>query len=137
MLETNVKREYLKEITEILSSERSLKEKRELLLQYHESDIAEVLDELNEEERKEFYSILDVRPLRCRITDYQYICRFRKSGCVMSINKLIRGSVISYSIMSNPTPLILSLKAAMLMTNSCMISRIIHNPNAIAAIIHC
>ena len=63
MLETNVKREYLKEITEILSSERSLKEKRELLLQYHESDIAEVLDELNEEERKEFYSILDAESL--------------------------------------------------------------------------
>ena len=63
MLETNVKREYLKEITEILSSERTLKEKRELLLQYHESDIAEVLDELNEEERKEFYSILDAESL--------------------------------------------------------------------------
>ena len=63
MLETNVKREYLKEITEILSSERTLKEKRELLLQYHESDIAEVLDELNEEERKEFYSILDTESL--------------------------------------------------------------------------
>lgn len=58
MLETNVKREYLKEITEILSSERSLKEKRELLLQYHESDIAEVLDELEEEAREEVISLI-------------------------------------------------------------------------------
>ncbi len=63
MLETNVKREYLKEITEILSSERSLEEKRELLFQYHESDIAEVLDDLEEDERKELYSILDTESL--------------------------------------------------------------------------
>ncbi len=63
MLETNVKREYLKEITKILSSERSLEEKRELLLQYHESDIAEVLDDLEEDKRRELYNILDTESL--------------------------------------------------------------------------
>ena len=58
-----LKRDYLIEITEILSSERSLEEKRELLLQYHESDIADVLDDLEEDKRKELYNILDTESL--------------------------------------------------------------------------
>ena len=58
-----LKRDYLIEITEILSSEHSLEEKRELLLQYHESDIADVLDDLEEDKRKELYNILDTESL--------------------------------------------------------------------------
>lgn len=58
-----LKRDYLKEIAEILSSEHTLEEKRGLLLQYHESDIAEVLDALDEESRKELYNILDTESL--------------------------------------------------------------------------
>ncbi len=67
MIETNdkelLKREYLKEITDILASEKTDKEKKELLLQYHESDIADVLDSLNEESRKELCAILDTEVL--------------------------------------------------------------------------
>ena len=58
-----LKRDYLIEITEILSSEHSLEEKRELLLQYHERDIADVLDDLEEDKRKELYNILDTESL--------------------------------------------------------------------------
>lgn len=58
-----LKRDYLKEITNILSSEKSQAKKKELLLQYHQSDIAEVLDVLTEEKRKELYAILGVESL--------------------------------------------------------------------------
>ncbi len=58
-----LKRDYLKEITNILSSEKSPAKKKELLLQYHQSDIAEVLDILTEEKRKELYDILGVESL--------------------------------------------------------------------------
>lgn len=67
MMDTNnkelLKRDYLKEITKVLTSERTNQEKKELLLQYHESDIAEVLDALDEEARKELYAILDTEAL--------------------------------------------------------------------------
>lgn len=67
MMDTNdkevLKRDYLKEIADILSSKKSNLEKKELLLQYHESDIAEVLDALEEDKRKALYAILDTESL--------------------------------------------------------------------------
>ena len=49
---------YNLEITKILNSELSKEEKKNLLMQYHENDIAQILDELNDEERKVIYEIL-------------------------------------------------------------------------------
>ena len=49
---------YSLEIVKILDSELSKDEKKNLLLQYHESDIAEILDILSDEERKVIYEIL-------------------------------------------------------------------------------
>lgn len=53
-----ISRDYLKEIIDILTSDKSDEEKKEMLLQYHESDIADVLDELKDDERAELYKIL-------------------------------------------------------------------------------
>lgn len=53
-----MERNYQEEIKEILGSNLSEDEKREKLLQYHESDIAEVIDEMDEDERKEIFRIL-------------------------------------------------------------------------------
>ena len=50
--------EILKELEQILNSNISDAEKRETLLQYHESDIADLLEELEPEERDELYRIL-------------------------------------------------------------------------------
>lgn len=53
-----VVRNYLDEIREIFNSDKTNEEKRELLADYHESDIADILDELEEDERKKLYEIL-------------------------------------------------------------------------------
>lgn len=55
-----INRNFSEEITKILSSDKSNLQKKELLEQYHESDIAEAIDQLDEELRKEVYNILDV-----------------------------------------------------------------------------
>ena len=55
-----MKRDYLAEITEILISDISNASKKELLTQYHESDIAEVLDSLEDDKRQDLYKILDI-----------------------------------------------------------------------------
>ena len=55
-----INRNYSEEITKILSSDKSNLQKKELLEQYHESDIAEAIDQLDEELRKKVYNILDV-----------------------------------------------------------------------------
>ena len=59
----NIKRNYLTEILDILSSDKTNLEKHNLLTQYHESDIAEVLDDLNDDDRKKLYEILDTETL--------------------------------------------------------------------------
>ena len=59
----NIKRNYLAEILDILSSDKTNLEKHNLLTQYHESDIAEVLDDLNDDDRKKLYEILDTETL--------------------------------------------------------------------------
>lgn len=53
-----MERDYQTEIKEILDSELPEEEKREKLLQYHESDIADIIDEMDENERKEIFRIL-------------------------------------------------------------------------------
>lgn len=58
-----LKRDYFDDIMEILSSNKSNQEKRQLLLQYHENDIAEVLDKLENDQRIELYKILDSETL--------------------------------------------------------------------------
>lgn len=52
------KRDYLQELKDILELNISSEEKKEMLLQYHESDIADILDELEDEKRKELIDIL-------------------------------------------------------------------------------
>lgn len=56
-------RDYLSEILEIINSDKSNIQKKELLSQYHESDIADVLDQLDEEKRQDLYRILDTEVL--------------------------------------------------------------------------
>ena len=51
-------REYFDELKKILSLPLSDEEKKNRILQYHESDIADLLDELEPEEREELYRIL-------------------------------------------------------------------------------
>ena len=53
-----MERDYLQEIEEILSSSLSDKDKKEKLLQYHENDIADVLDKLEPEEQAKLHDIL-------------------------------------------------------------------------------
>ena len=50
--------DILKELEEILKSNLSDEEKKEKLLQYHESDIAELTDDMDPEERQEVFHIL-------------------------------------------------------------------------------
>jgi len=50
--------DILKELEEILKSNLSDEEKREKLLQYHESDIADLTDDMDPEERQEVFHIL-------------------------------------------------------------------------------
>ncbi len=51
-------RNYLIELLEILNSNVSKEEKKKQILQYHESDIAELLDELEDDKRDLLYEIL-------------------------------------------------------------------------------
>ena len=53
-----MERDYLHEIEEILASSMSDAEKKEQLLQYHENDIADVLDDLEPEEQQKLHRIL-------------------------------------------------------------------------------
>ena len=51
-------REYLDELLILLKSDMSDSEKKELILQYHENDIAEMLEELDKEDRIKLYALL-------------------------------------------------------------------------------
>ena len=53
-----MQRDYLDDLKSILNSEISDEEKKTKILQYHESDIADLLNELNEEETEKLYKIL-------------------------------------------------------------------------------
>ena len=53
-----MEREYLDELIAILKSDIPNDEKRKKILQYHENDIAELLEELTDEERTQLYAIL-------------------------------------------------------------------------------
>ena len=57
-MQDNQEREYLEELKNILSLPISDEEKKNKILQYHESDIADLLDELNSDERTELYRLL-------------------------------------------------------------------------------
>ncbi|MCR5350248.1 MAG: magnesium transporter [Acholeplasmatales bacterium] len=52
--------EYLEELKSILKEDISNEEKKNKILQYHESDIADLLDDLDSDERQELYKILGV-----------------------------------------------------------------------------
>lgn len=54
------KRDYLFELKSILESDLSKEAKKEQLLQYHESDIADILDELDDDKRNELIEILGI-----------------------------------------------------------------------------
>lgn len=53
-----MERDYLDDLKSILNSEISDEEKKSKILQYHESDIADLLNELNDEETEKLYKIL-------------------------------------------------------------------------------
>jgi magnesium transporter len=54
----NERVDYEKEIIELIRSDKSAAEKKDLLSDYHENDIAAVLSELDSKERKKLYMIL-------------------------------------------------------------------------------
>ncbi len=56
-------RDYRTEITDILKSKISPKALREKILDYHESDIAESLEDIEHDERKKLYAVLDAQTL--------------------------------------------------------------------------
>ena len=51
-------RNYIEELKSILASPISNEEKKDLILQYHENDIAQMFDELDEIQKEELYQIL-------------------------------------------------------------------------------
>ena len=53
-----MERNYIDELRQILDSNLSNEQKKEQLLQYHESDLADLIEELEEDERKKIYDIL-------------------------------------------------------------------------------
>ena len=61
--EKDLTRNYHEEIKQIIESNISDEEKKEQLSQYHENDIAEILEELDEESRKVIYELLDIEVL--------------------------------------------------------------------------
>ncbi len=68
---------YLIEIKNIiLSKEISKKDKIKLLENYHSSDIADVLEELSEEERLEAYKIFDISDIAEIFTFYEDVDKF-------------------------------------------------------------
>ena len=52
--------EFLNEILAIIRSDKSKEEKKELLENYHASDLADVIEKLDEEERNEIEERLDL-----------------------------------------------------------------------------
>lgn len=56
-------RDYLNELLGILNSNISNEEKKDQILQYHESDIADLLDELEDDKRELLYQILGTENL--------------------------------------------------------------------------
>lgn len=59
LMEESVREELAQEVIELFRSPLSKEELREKLSGYHESDIADALEELTEEERKSLYPVLD------------------------------------------------------------------------------
>ena len=57
------RRDYAGELFELLHSGRPLAELRELLDDYHDGDLADVLEQLGESERKRLYRVLTPLPL--------------------------------------------------------------------------
>lgn len=55
---SHLKRDFKSEILEIIHSDKPDEEIRDLIQDYHDSDIADALEELTPEERKKFYRIL-------------------------------------------------------------------------------
>lgn len=51
--------EFIQEILAIIKSDKTIRQKRELLQDYHESDIADVIEFLNEEEQELLFKILN------------------------------------------------------------------------------
>lgn len=51
-------RDYIEELQHIIESNKTDDEKKNLILQYHESDIADALENLNKDQRLKLYHIL-------------------------------------------------------------------------------
>ena len=93
------KRDYLQELKDILELNISSEEKKEMLLQYHESDIADILDELEDEKRKELIDILglsffgevltyseDITEIDIILSDDEYIAMIEDSSLKEWVN---------------------------------------------------
>ena len=63
MTEKKYNNDYVQDILNIINSDHTLKEKRDLLDEYHDKDIAEAFELLPKEERKLFFDYFDTKRL--------------------------------------------------------------------------
>ena len=63
MTERKYSEDFVQDILNIINSDHTLKEKRDLLDEYHDKDIAEAFELLPKEERKLFFDYFDIQRL--------------------------------------------------------------------------
>ena len=76
MTERKYSNDYVQDILHIISSEHTLEEKRNLLDEYHDKDIAEAFELLPKEERKLLLVILKIQKIIFRTLDIKSTQRF-------------------------------------------------------------
>lgn len=92
MTERKYSNDYVQDIVQIISSDYTLEEKRNLLDEYHDKDIAEAFELLPKEERKLFFDYFDVKRLSSIIGYIEdpedYIQDFGYKKYAMLLNKM-------------------------------------------------
>lgn len=92
MTEKKYNNDYVQDILNIINSDHTLKEKRDLLDEYHDKDIAEAFELLPKEERKLFFDYFDTKRLSSIIgyieDSEDYIQDFGYKKYAMLLNKM-------------------------------------------------
>ena len=92
MTERKYNNDYVQDILHIISSDHTIEEKRNLLDEYHDKDIAEAFELLPKEERKLFFDYFDIKRLSSIIgyieDSEDYIQDFGYKKYAMLLNKM-------------------------------------------------
>lgn len=92
MTERKYNNDYVQDILHIISSDHTIEEKRNLLDEYHDKDIAEAFELLPKEERKLFFDYFDIKRLSSIIGYIEdpedYIQDFGYKKYAMLLNKM-------------------------------------------------